>query len=331
MKLSNPFRPTLVPILLFCAAATAWAQTKPETHTNLKVLPKDMPRQELRALMSSFTRALGVRCVYCHVGEEGKPIREEDFAKDDKPTKIKARAMLEMTRDLNEKYLAGLEKRADPPVRIQCATCHRGTTQPRMLQDVLRAAYDQGGLDSTVASYQTLRDRYYGRFTYDFGEVPLVDVANQVRDGGHPEDASELLALNVELNPKSMFAKRQHANFVVTEAFRGAGPDSGTTAYRRLKAEYGPTVVTEEMLNDIGYRLLGGGKTDAAIAAFELNVTEHPESGNAYDSMGEAYATVGDQKRAIAAYEKSLELDPTNDNARQKLAELKAAPEKKGK
>jgi hypothetical protein len=331
MKLSNPFRRSLVPILLLSAAASAWAQAKPEPFTNLKVLPKDMPPQELRALMSSFTRALGVRCVYCHVGEEGKPVRDEDFAKDDKPTKIKARAMLEMTRDLNEKYLIGLEKRADPPVRIQCATCHRGTTQPRMLQDVLTAAYDQGGLDSTVARYQGLRDRYYGRFTYDFGEVPLVDVANQVRAGGHPEDAARLLALNVEMNPKSMYAKRQNANFVITEAFRGAGPDSGTAAYQRLKVAYGPAMVPEEMLNEIGYRLLGAGKNEAAVAAFELNVAEHSESGNAYDSLGEAYATVGDQKRAITAYEKSLELDPTNENARQKLAELKAAPEKKGK
>jgi hypothetical protein len=130
------------------------------------------------------------------------------------------------------------------------------------------------------------------------------------------------------MNPKSMFAKRQNANFVITEAFRGAGPDSGKAAYQRLKVEYGPAMVPEEMLNDIGYRLLGAGKNEAAVAAFELNVAEHPESGNAYDSMGEAFETTGDQKRAIAAYEKSLELDPTNDHARQKLAELKAAPEK---
>jgi len=82
------------------------------------------------------------------------------------------------------------------------------------------------------------------------------------------------------------------------------------------------------MLNGIGYGLLSTGKTDAAIAAFEFNVAEHPGSGNAYDSLGEASAAAGDRARAIAAYEKSLELDSTNDNARRRLAQLEASPEK---
>ena len=78
-----------------------------------------------------------------------------------------------MTQDLNDKYLATLENRADPPVRVQCATCHRGAPQPRTLQDALKIAYDKGGMDSTLARYQSLRERYYGRATYDFGDAPL--------------------------------------------------------------------------------------------------------------------------------------------------------------
>jgi len=57
-------------------------------------------------------------------------------------------------------FSTALGRRADPPIRVQCATCHRGTTEPRMLQEVREAAYDQGGLDSTLARYQSLRDRY---------------------------------------------------------------------------------------------------------------------------------------------------------------------------
>jgi Flp pilus assembly protein TadD len=329
MKLPRSIPRTLAPVILFCVAASAWAQGQTETFTNLKVLPKDIPPAELRGLMNSFTRALGVRCAYCHVGEEGKPMHHEDFPKDDKPTKLKARIMIQMTQDINEKYLSTLATRSDPPIRVQCATCHRGTTQPRMLQDVLMAAYGQGGLDSTVARYQGLRDRYYGRYTYDFGDVPLGDVGRQLRDGGHAADAAKVLAMNVELNPKSAFAKRQYASVAITEAFRGTGADSGKATYQRFKAEYGPSIVSEEMLNDTGYQLLGSGKNAEAIAAFELNAAEHPTSANAYDSLGEAYATTGDKKRATTAYKKSLELDPTNENAKQKLAELKAPSKKK--
>jgi tetratricopeptide (TPR) repeat protein len=319
---------TLVPAVLLCAAASVWAQapkeTKPaETFTNLKVLPKDIPPDQLRALMSSISRALGVRCEFCHAIEEGKPHTNLDFAKDDKPTKTTARAMMQMTMDINQKYLANLPHREEPAIQVQCVTCHHGTTEPRTLSDVLTAEYKKEGLDSTVVRYNRLRDRYYGRAVYDFGETSLGDVGRQVQALGHPEDAAKLYALNVEVNPKSNFAKRMYANSSIAEAYYQAGPDSGAAVYRRFKAQYGDNLVSEEMLNDVGYQLLSGGKTKEAIAAFKLNVAEHPNSGNAYDSLGEGYATAGNTKEAKAAYEKSLKLDPSNENAKHKLAELK--------
>ena len=325
---------TLVPAVLLCAAASVWAQTqtgtKPtESFTNLKVLPKDIPPDQLRAFMSSITRALGVRCEYCHAIEEGKPRTNEDFAKDDKPTKIKARAMMQMTMDINQKYLANLSHREEPAIQVQCVTCHRGTTEPRTLTDVLTAEYNKEGLDSTVVKYNRLRDRYYGRAVYDFGETSLGDVGRQIGSAGHPEDATKLYALNVEMNPKSMFAKRVYANSSIVRAYYLAGPDSGAAVYQSFKAQYGDKLVSEEMLNDVGYQLLGGGKTNEAIAAFKLNATEHPNSGNVYDSLGEAYAAAGKTKDAKAAYEKSLKLDPKNENAKQKLVELKKGKKSK--
>jgi len=296
-----------------------------EEFKNLQVLPKDIPSEDLRKLMGTFTRALGVRCVHCHVGEEGKPLKPEDFAKDDKPTKLKAREMMRMTNDLNEKYLAKLANRVDPPIRVQCITCHHGVTQPRQIQDLLTTAYDAGGMDSTLASYNALRDRYYGSFAYDFGEVPLADVASTVRAAGHPADAESLLALDVALNPKSAFAKRRHANLVVTRAFM-TSTEAGAAAYRDYKEKYGAEMISEAFLNNVGYELLGVGENDAALRVFEFNVAENPASANAYDSMGEAYMQTGDRKKATAAYKKSLELDPKNENAKQKLEELKKKP-----
>ena len=42
-------------------------------YKNLQVLPKDIGQEQLIPIMKSFAQALGVRCVHCHVGEEGKP------------------------------------------------------------------------------------------------------------------------------------------------------------------------------------------------------------------------------------------------------------------
>jgi tetratricopeptide (TPR) repeat protein len=317
---------------MLVAAAVALPSTAQESprqeFKNLQVLPKDIAPEDLRKLMGTFTRALGVRCNHCHVGEEGKPMRPEDFPKDDKPTKLKAREMIRMTNDLNEKYLAQLANRADPPVQVQCITCHHGVTQPRQIQDLLTASYHAGGLDSTLASYHALRDRYYGGFAYDFGEVPLADVAATVRTAGHAADAESLLALDVAMNPKSTFAKRRHAHVALARGFAVDG-DAGAAAYKKYRELYGEELVSETFLNGVGYDLLGLEQNDAAIAAFEFNVAENPKSANAYDSLGEAYLTTGDRKKSTAAYKKSLELDPKNENAKQKLEELKKMP--KGK
>jgi len=321
-KLLHAASPAAVLVALALAlAGPARAQGAEEKFTNLKVLPKDISSAELRGMMNGFTRALGVRCIYCHVGQEGKPFQHDDFPKDDKLTKTKARAMMVMLHDINENYLAKIDSRAEPPVKVECVTCHRGGQLPRQLQDVLLAAYDGGGLDSTEARYNSLRDRYYGRATYDFGDVPLADVSSRLRMEGHDDDALTLAKLNVDMNPKSAFAKRQHTSTTLVLAYRKGGP-AGAAAYADLKTQYGAATVNEDMLINVGYEMLGEKHADAAIEAFRLVVAENPKSANGYDSLGEAYLAHGDKKLSKQAYTTSLKLDPTNDNAKAKLDEI---------
>ena len=59
-----------------------------------------------------------------------------------------------------------------------------------------------------------------------------------------------------------------------------------------------------------------------------MNVAEHPQSGNAYDSLAEGYFKSGDRKLALATYKKAIELDPKNENAKQWVEELNKKPKK---
>jgi hypothetical protein len=76
-------------------------------------------------------------------------------------------------------------------------------------------------------------------------------------------------------------------------------------------------------INSAGYILLGQDKVKEAIEVFKTNVKLYPESSNVYDSLGEAYMKDNNKELAIKNYEKSLELDPKNDNAKKMLEELK--------
>jgi hypothetical protein len=193
------------------APATATAQFPPQKAKNLKVLPSDIPIRALLDTMGTFARALGVRCSYCHVGREGEPLSTYDFASDEKPEKEKARTMLRMVAAIDGQYLASLASRREPRIVVTCATCHRGITEPRPLQQVILTAYDAGGVDSAEATYRALRERYYGRAAYDFGDVPLADVANALRRRDRVADAVKLYLLNTQFSPSSAFAFRQAA------------------------------------------------------------------------------------------------------------------------
>jgi cytochrome c-type biogenesis protein CcmH/NrfG len=61
----------------------------------------------------------------------------------------------------------------------------------------------------------------------------------------------------------------------------------------------------------------------AAIAVFNLNAEEFPESANVWDSLAEAYMKSGDMKLAEKDYEKSLALNPKNENAKDMLKKIR--------
>jgi CubicO group peptidase (beta-lactamase class C family) len=80
----------------------------------------------------------------------------------------------------------------------------------------------------------------------------------------------------------------------------------------------------EAELNDWGYRLLSSGRLHEALAVLQLTANLFPASGNAQDSLGEAFVVNGRPAEAIVHYRRSLDLDPANDNARRRLQRLGA-------
>lgn len=80
----------------------------------------------------------------------------------------------------------------------------------------------------------------------------------------------------------------------------------------------------EHTLNRYGYMFLRShGGIDEALELFRLNVKLFPESSRVWDSLGEGTMVAGNNDLAISHYEKSLALNPSNENARRILEKLK--------
>ena len=73
------------------AVMLAWSSSGAQTParpTNLQVLPAQITPDSLINVMGGFTRALGVRCAYCHVAKNGVRPTADEFASDDRETPI---------------------------------------------------------------------------------------------------------------------------------------------------------------------------------------------------------------------------------------------------
>ena len=87
---------------------------------NIQVL-KGMRAGDLQGAMSFIASSLGVDCDYCHRGE--------DFGKDVRKEKSRAREMIEMVRQINQSTFHGENK-------VNCFTCHEGHKDPISLAPI---------------------------------------------------------------------------------------------------------------------------------------------------------------------------------------------------
>jgi hypothetical protein len=124
IKLSKKLFITLGLTSLIVFGALASMPAEPELCTNLKVLPKKMPKEQVEKLMRVWSKGLGVRCNFCH--ERGND------ALDTKPEKLMAREMYKMTAKINSKYFKAKKDSTGMMMEtgVACVTCHHGAAHP---------------------------------------------------------------------------------------------------------------------------------------------------------------------------------------------------------
>ena len=135
------------------------------------------------------------------------------------------------------------------------------------------------------------------------------------------EDSSEtLITMTWKEAQQAPSSKADIINLIIQQ-----GMGEAMHTIEKLRTTYADSILFDEnTLNWLGYHFLfWWGRENEAIEVFQLNVALFPKSANTYDSLGEAFLINGNQEKAIENYEKSLELNPDNQNARSVLEQLK--------
>jgi tetratricopeptide (TPR) repeat protein len=143
---------------------------------------------------------------------------------------------------------------------------------------------------------------------------PQLGYGSKGAGGVVPPDAT--LIFIVEL----MDVKETSLSEVLSQTLTEKGIEATLSQYRAMKGKGLEKVYSGEgELNSLGYRLLRKQQVREAIEVFKLNVEAYPNSANVYDSLAEAYMANGDKDLALENYKRSLQLNPQNANAAQKL------------
>ncbi|HEX8139848.1 MAG TPA: serine hydrolase [Pyrinomonadaceae bacterium] len=111
---------------------------------------------------------------------------------------------------------------------------------------------------------------------------------------------------------------------LLLKAILTEGAEAALKRYQDERRARPDAALSEARMNALGYNLLQRKRVREAIEVFKLNVSDHSESANVYDSLGEAYMMSGERELAVRNYRRSVELNPDNANAVEMLKKLQS-------
>ena len=151
-----------------------------DAYQNVQVLG-DLTQANFDRLMVAMTEWVAPEqsCAYCH-GEEG------DFAGDELYTKVVARRMIEMTRNVNENWSEHVA-----PAGVTCYTCHRGQPVPTGVwfdvTPVVDAMQGWGAVQNRVTSLSqstSLPSDALQQYLVDYAPIRVHDLEPRVDNEG---------------------------------------------------------------------------------------------------------------------------------------------------
>ena len=160
-------------------------------------------------------------------------------------------------------------------------------------------------------------------FVYPNDNLSIIVLTNLA--GGSPDAfIDELAGLFIpDMKASNGFGLSVPVKLIRTELEK-SGYKNAITAFKKLQKINAGFELTEREVNSWGYKLAGQNRKADALEIFKLNVFLYPSSANAFDSLGEMYANLGETTQAIKHYQESLRLDPENKNAVQQIQKLQS-------
>lgn len=124
------------------------------------------------------------------------------------------------------------------------------------------------------------------------------------------------------INNKSYTIPVQNLSRIYGSLIASGNKEKGNELIQEYLKNPSSYEVSERDFNRLGYQFLRLQKCDNALLIFNSSSLIFPKSWNVFDSYGEALHQCGKKVEAIKMYQKSIELNPENDNGKQMLLKI---------
>ncbi len=172
--------------------------------------------------------------------------------------------------------------------------------------------------DKIMTSYKLLSEHtlQFLNATLKNDENAKSFIENSSNKNGFSED---LISKKMKKGMTTSSNYKDFNDLALKQGFEGLIP-----LYKKTILKHPKLRLQEGMLNTLGLRLsFDPLRMKQGIHVLLLALHIYPKSANLYDSLAEAYLYQKDTKNAILNFKKSLELNPQNQNAIDKLKKLK--------
>jgi len=206
---------------------------------------------------------------------------------------------------------------AEPEIRrILAAKDEYYFTEPQLI-DVGLMALDNNAMNTAIGMFKITIEIYPESWNAycKMGEAYLKQ--------GNTEQANASFEKAKELNPNGII-QRSAANMIFS-ILRGSDYNTAKSEIISIVNNEKDFSFSEQEFNALGYLLLEQKRANEAIEIFKIGTQKFPDSWNVFDSLGEAYMEAGNNTMAIESFEKSLKINPGNENATKLLKKLKNA------
>lgn len=155
----------------------------------------------------------------------------------------------------------------------------------------------------------------------------IADMYKKLQFVTHPETKKRYLSILKEGEEQAVsydFLKVKDTYKTPSMYLKDKQYDKALVGFLEIQKQDSTSVyISERDFNRMGYEFLRKKKYTDAIEVFKLNIELHPESDNAYDSLGAAYSISGDSLQAYNNYKKALEFNNRNGRAKKYVESYK--------